>query len=320
VLEGIGLARSRKLLVGRNTLDDAAVYRIGDEQAVVSTVDFFTPVVDDPRSYGRIAASNSLSDVYAMGARPILALNILCFSEEVVPKRLIREILKGGDEKTAEAGVVIGGGHSIEDKELKYGLCVTGIVRPDRVIRNSGARVGDVLVLTKPLGIGLMTTGIKFGLLKRTGIRKVTAVMEELNGRASEIMVRVGVNACTDITGFGFLGHAMELAAASGVDIAFDYARLPIMPEAFDMLRAEAVAGGLWTNRQFVAPHVQAAGVTDEQMNVLYDPQTSGGLLMSLSPRKADKMLGSLRRAGIKHAQAVGKVLAKGEGRIIVRE
>jgi selenide,water dikinase len=305
--------------VGRNTLDDAAVYRLNDEQALVFTVDFFTPVVDSPRSYGRIAASNALSDVYAMGGRPLLALNIVCFSEETIPKRVIREILKGGDEKTTEAGVVIGGGHSIEDKELKYGLCVTGIVRPDSVVRNSGARVGDVLVLTKPLGIGLMTTGIKFGLLKRAGIRKVTRVMEELNAKASDIMMKVGVNACTDITGFGFLGHASELASASRVDIAFDYESLPIMPEAYDMLKAEAVAGGLWTNKQFVSCRVQASGVGDDLMNVLYDPQTSGGLLISLPGRKADRLLSSLRRAGIRHARLIGKVLAKGEGRIIVK-
>jgi selenide,water dikinase len=304
--------------VGRNTLDDAAVYSVNSEQALVSTVDFFPPVVDDPRSYGRIAASNSLSDVYAMGAKPILALNIVCFSDEVVPKRVVREILKGGDEKVREAGGVIGGGHSIKDKELKYGLCVTGIVGPDEVVRNSGARVGDALILTKPLGIGLMTTGIKFGLLKRSGISKVTKVMEELNDKASRIMVRTGVNACTDLTGFGFLGHAMEMAMASGVDIAVDYRKLPIMDEAFEMLKAEAIAGGLWTNKQFVSPRVSAHGVSDAEMNVLYDPQTSGGLLISVARSRADKMLGALRKAGVRHSSIIGKVLAKGEGRIIV--
>jgi selenide,water dikinase len=304
--------------VGRNTLDDAAVYSVNREQALVSTVDFFPPVVDDPRSYGRIAASNSLSDVYAMGAKPILALNIVCFSDEVVPKRVVREILEGGDEKVREAGVVIGGGHSIKDKELKYGLCVTGIVGPGEVVRNSGARVGDALILTKPLGIGLMTTGIKFGLLKRSGISKVTRVMEELNEKASRIMVRTGVNACTDLTGFGFLGHAMEMAEASGVDIAVDYRKLPIMEEAFEMLKAEAIAGGLWTNKQFVSPRVSAHGVSDAEMNILYDPQTSGGLLISVARSRADKMLGALRKAGVRYSSLIGKVLAKGEGRIIV--
>ena len=260
------------MIVGGNTMDDAAVYRLGPGEALVSTVDFFPPVVDDPRSYGRVAAANALSDVYAMGGRPILALNIICFSEEVVPKRTIREILRGGEEKTREAGVLIGGGHSIEDKELKYGLCVTGVVRPDRVMRNSGARVGDAVILTKPLGIGLMTTGLKFGLLKRSAIGKVTRVMEELNRKAAEIMMRVGVNACTDLTGFGFLGHTLEVAEASGVDIRIDFSRVPVMPEAYQMLEAEAIAGGLWTNKAYVAPRVVAEGVSDSELNVLCDP------------------------------------------------
>jgi selenide,water dikinase len=311
---------SPDLIVGRNTLDDAAVYRLSEEVAVVSTVDFFPPVVDDPRRYGRISVANSLSDVYAMGGRPILALNVICFSEEIIPDGVVREILVGGEEKAAEAGVVIGGGHSIEDKELKYGLCVTGVVSPDMTIRNSGARIGDALVLTKPLGIGLMTTGIKFGLLSEDGIEKVTLVMEDLNARAAEIMLAEGANACTDITGFGFLGHALEMATASGVDIEIDLASVPVMPEAYDMLRAEAIAGGLWTNKDFVAPRLDARGVSEDSINVLCDPQTSGGLLVALDPRKADRMVKSLRSEGNEHARVIGKVLAKGEGTIIVRE
>jgi selenide,water dikinase len=320
ILKGLNLGTSRRLLVGRNTLDDAAVYRLVGEEALVSTVDFFTPVVDNPRSYGRIAVSNALSDVYAMGGKPVLALNILCFSEETVPKRVIREILKGGAEKAREAGVVIGGGHSIEDKELKYGLCVTGTVRPDRVVRNSGARVGDVVILTKPLGIGLMTTGLKFGLLKKPAVRKVTRVMEELNRVPSKIMMRLGVHSCTDITGFGFLGHTSELAEASKVDIEIDFAKLPIMPEAYEMYKAEAIAGGLWTNKTFVSPKVATKNLSDTEINVLYDPQTSGGLLITLDGKKAGRMLEQLHRAGVKQARAIGKVFAKGRGRIIVRK
>ena len=320
ILKGLDLGTSRRLVVGRNTLDDAAVYRLSGEEALVSTVDFFTPVVDNPRSYGRIAVSNALSDVYAMGGKPVLALNILCFSEETIPKRVIRDILKGGAEKAREAGVVIGGGHSIEDKELKYGLCVTGTVKPDRVVRNSGARVGDVVILTKPLGIGLMTTGLKFGILKKPAVREVTRVMEELNGVPSKIMMRLGVHSCTDITGFGFLGHTSELAEASKVDIEIDFAKLPIMPEAYEMYKAEAIAGGLWTNKTFVSPKVVTENLSEAETNVLYDPQTSGGLLITLDGKKAGKMLDQLHRAGVKQARAVGKVFAKGRGRIIVRK
>lgn len=307
------------MLVGSNTLDDAAVYRLDGTRALVSTVDFFTPVVDSPLSFGKISAANSLSDIYAMGAKPILALNILCFPEEIIPKRVIREIIRGGAQKTREAGVVIGGGHSIEDKELKFGLCVAGIVRQDRIVRNSGAKAGDAVILTKPLGIGLMTTGIKFNLLSTSGIRKVTRVMEELNARASDVMMQVRVNSCTDITGFGFLGHALELASASGVVIEIDFPSVPVMPEAFRMLEAEAVAGGLWTNKAFVSPRVSVRDVTDQELNVLCDPQTSGGLLVTLDADKADRMLDRLWKAGVAGARRIGKVLEKGDGRIIVK-
>ena len=305
--------------MGSNTLDDAAVYRLDHELALVSTVDFFTPVVDSPIAFGRISAANAMSDVYAMGGEPILALNILCFSEETVPAAVVRQILKGGEEKVREAGAFLGGGHSIKDAELKFGLCVTGIVRPERVVRNSGARVGDVLILTKPLGIGLMTTGLKFGLLKPPAIRKVTRVMEELNSEASKAMMRAGANSCTDITGFGLLGHALEVAEASKVTLEIELGKLPIMPEAYDMLKAEAIPGGLWTNKEFVRPKVTLKGVAESEINVLCDPQTSGGLLISVPARTSDKLMSMLRRAHISAARPVGKVLAKGDGHIIVK-
>ena len=305
--------------MGSNTLDDAAVYRLDHELALVSTVDFFTPVVDSPIAFGRISAANAMSDVYAMGGEPILALNILCFSEETVPVAVVRQILKGGEEKVREAGAFLGGGHSIKDAELKFGLCVTGIVRPERAVRNSGARVGDVLILTKPLGIGLMTTGLKFGLLKPPAIRKVTRVMEELNSEASKAMMRAGANSCTDITGFGLLGHALEVAEASKVTLEIELGKLPIMPEAYDMLKAEAIPGGLWTNKEFVRPKVTLKGVAESEINVLCDPQTSGGLLISVPARTSDKLMSMLRRAHISAARPVGKVLAKGDGHIIVK-
>jgi len=315
----LNLKRRSRLLVGGNTLDDAAVYRLDGDLALVSTVDFFTPVVDDPRSYGRIAAANALSDVYAMGGRPVLALNLLCFSEETVPKAIANRILRGGQDKLDQAGVMIGGGHSVEDKELKYGLCVSGIVRRDRIVRNSGSRVGDAIVLTKPLGIGLMTTGLKHGLLKKPAIRKVTRVMEELNAAASRAMMRIGVNACTDITGFGFLGHVSEVAAASRVDVEIEFGRIPVLSEAYDMLKAEAIAGGLWTNKAYVSPRVKTVDLDEGQVNVLYDPQTSGGLLITLPESRVDALLSSLRRSGVRYASRIGKVLAKGDGHIVVK-
>lgn len=320
ILKGLKLETCPDLLVGSNTLDDAAVFRLGPRLALVSTVDFFTPVVDDPRAFGRISATNAMSDIYAMGGRPILALNLLCFSADKIPAGVVRQILKGGEEKIREAGAYLGGGHSVQDQELKYGMCVTGIVRPDQVVRNSGARVGDTLVLTKPLGVGLMTTGMKFGLLKPAGARKVTRVMEQLNARASEAMMRVGASSCTDITGFGFLGHALEVAEASGVTIEIDFAKLLVMPEAYDMLKAGAAPGGLWSNKAYVSNKITLKGISDDEMNVLCDPQTSGGLLVSAAPARARRLVDLLHKAGIKEARPVGKVLAKSQGHIIVRK
>jgi selenide,water dikinase len=295
------------------------VYRVSADLALLATVDFFTPVVDDPRRYGRIAAANSLSDIYAMGGKPFLALNVFCGSTEVLPARELREILKGGEEKVTEAGAIVAGGHSVEDKEIKYGLCVLGTVKPREVVFNSGAKPGDVLILTKPLGIGLMTTGIKFGDLGKRAISKVTRVMEELNAAPSEAMMKVGVNACTDVTGFGFLGHLRELAAGSGVNIEVEADKVPVMPEAYEMLKAKAIPGGLWTNKHHFSPWVRARSVEPDALNVLYDPQTSGGLIISLKASRAGSLMRRLKRAGVRHASVIGKVLAKGKGSIIVK-
>ncbi len=319
IIKGIAMVKVPRLLAATATLDDAAVYRMSPRTALLATVDFFTPVVDSPRSFGRIAAANSLSDIYAMGGKPFLALNVFCGSTEALPARDLREILKGGEEKTREAGAVVAGGHSVEDKEIKFGLCALGTVDPRKVVFNSGARPGDSLVLTKPLGIGLMTTGIKSGVLPKRSVSKVTRVMEELNAGASRVMMQVGVNACTDVTGFGFLGHLRELAAAGGVDIEVEAGSVPVMGEAYDMLEAGFIPGGLWTNRHHFAPWVTAVDVGAETLNVLYDPQTSGGLIISVAAAKADKLLGRLKRAGVGQASIVGKVLAKGKGSIIVR-
>ncbi len=320
ILKGLKPIADKRLLVGAESLDDAAVYALGEDDAIVHSVDIFTPVVDEPRSYGRIAAANALSDIYAMGAKPVLAVNVLCFSEEVIPKSVVREILRGGYEKAAEAGVAIGGGHSIEDRELKYGLSVVGIVERNCLITNSNAKPGDLLILTKPLGIGLITTGIKSGVARARTIRKVKSIMEELNLAPSEAMVEYGAHACTDITGFGFLGHAFELAQASGVDLEIDFSSLPVMPEAYEMLKAEAIAGGLWTNKAYVMAHVETVGLSDDEVNIMCDPQTSGGLLISIPKPGAIALLRALKARGMGYAAIVGKVLAKGKGRIIVRK
>ncbi|MGQ9810901.1 MAG: selenide, water dikinase SelD [bacterium] len=319
ILEGIRFSVDRKLLVGIETRDDAAVYLLDKERAIVESVDFFTPVVDDPEAYGRIAVANALSDIYAMGATPLLALNILCFSEDVVPKSVVRKILRGGLEKASEAGISIAGGHSVEDKELKYGLCVLGIAQRSKIVRNSGAKVGDVIILTKPLGIGLMTTGIKFGLLNRKGITRAVSIMETLNKDSSRAMVDLGVNACTDVTGFGLLGHGFEMAKASNVEIEIWYDSVPVLPEAFDMLKKGAIPGGLCANRRFLENRIIKSNVKDSAIDLLCDPQTSGGLLVSIEPSKADRYLEMLRKKGNKWVNRIGKVLAKGRGRIIVK-
>ncbi len=319
ILRGIKFSAGTRLLVGIETRDDAAVFLLDKKTAIVQSVDFFTPVVDDPEAYGRIAVANALSDIYAMGAKPLLALNILCFSEDVVPKNVVRRILRGALDKANEAGVSIAGGHSVDDKELKYGLCVMGIAERSKIVKNSGARVGDSLVLTKPLGIGLMTTGIKFGLLSRAGITRAVSVMETLNKDASEAMVDLGANACTDITGFGLLGHAFEMAKASGVEIEIWFDRVPFLKEAFDMLKKGAVPGGLCANRRFLEQRILKYDVGDSEIDLLCDPQTSGGLLISIDALKVDRLVKRLRRKGNRWVSKIGKVVAKSEGRIIVK-
>lgn len=320
ILRGMGFSGGTNLLVGAETRDDAAVYLIDRKTALVQTVDFFTPVVDSPEAYGRIAVANALSDVYAMGAVPLVALNILCFSEDIVPKRIVRRILRGALDKANEAGVVIAGGHSVDDRELKYGLCVLGIAERSKIVTNSGAKPGDLIILTKPLGIGLMTTGIKFGMLKRAGALKAISVMESLNRDASKAMVDLGASACTDVTGFGLLGHTYEMAKASGVDVEIWLNSIPFLPEAIDMMRKGAIPGGLCANRGFLKSHVKKVDVSDEQLDLLYDPQTSGGLLICIDSSRARRLVARLRKSGNRWVRIIGKVLAKGHGGIIVKK
>lgn len=297
---------------------DAAVYRLSDELALVQTVDYITPIVDDPFAFGAIAAANALSDIYAVGARPVLALNLVGFPVKTLPLSMLDEILAGGAAKLAEAGVALGGGHSIEDFEPKYGLAVTGIVHPGRLVTNAGARPGDQLVLTKPLGLGIITTGIDRGLVGDDVITRVTAVMSQLNRPASEAMQAVGVHACTDISGFGLLGHLRELTEASGMSARIRAGQVPVLPEAWDLARQGAIPDGSHNNTQFLADFVDwAPGISAEARAILCDAQTSGGLLMAVSPEKEAALTERLHQAGVT-GSVIGEIVSGAPGRIQV--
>lgn len=271
------------LLVGYGQADDAGVYRINDETALIQTVDFFPPIVDDPFSFGQIAAANALSDVYAMGGRPLTALNIVGFPAGSMPPSILTEILRGGAERLTEAGAVVVGGHSVKDKELKYGMAITGVVHPDRVVTNAGARAGDILYLTKPLGTGLISTGIKRNAVAPEIEQIAVAQMTQLNRRAAELMVKHNAHAATDITGFGLLGHAYEMAAASGVALNIVAEQLPLMPQALELAAQGMVPGGAKANRELASDMTHMADSIDTNLEiVMYDPQTSGGLLIAL--------------------------------------
>lgn len=301
-------------------LDNAGVYRLGPDLAVIQTVDFFTPVVDDPYTFGQIAVANSLSDVYAMGGRPILAMNIVCFPIKTMDVSILKEILRGGIDKMFEAGTVLMGGHSVEDTELKYGLSVTGTIHPRNLITNSGARPGDRLVLTKPLGTGILSTALKACLLDDPSIKKLVSSMAALNNKASQIMLTYKMHSCTDITGFGLIGHAMQMAKNSNVGLAFYPESLPLLPGVVELAKDEIVPGGLNRNRQFYAGSVTFDNSVPEYIRtILYDPQTSGGLLMSIPGEKAYQLVEKLHSAGVSDAAVVGEVLSEPEGKILVR-
>ncbi len=289
VLQHLQLATHPDLLIGLDVSDDAAVYRLNDRQAIVQTVDFFPPIVDDPYTYGAIAAANALSDVYAMGGRPLLALVVAGFPEDL-PHAVIRAILQGGADKVAEAGAVIGGGHTVVDREPKYGLCVTGLVDPARALAKATARPGDVLLLTKPLGTGIITTALKRGVGQEAHLQAAVESMLRLNKTAAEIAQAVTTHSATDITGFGLLGHAAEMARKSGVGLRIEVERLPLLPGALDYAQQGIAPGGLQRNRAFVEAdgYVRYRGTLDDAHRLLlFDPQTSGGLLLALPPAAA---------------------------------
>jgi selenide,water dikinase len=298
-----------RVLVGHETHDDAAVYQLSPTEAIVETVDFFTPVVDDPYWFGRIAAANAFSDVWAMGGRPIFALNLVAFPVKLLPLEILSEILRGGSETAALAGAPILGGHSVDDPEPKYGMAVTGLVHPDRVLRNVGARPGDQLLLTKPLGSGIVTTAIKRGTATPGQIAEATAVMAELNRAAGEVLAASGaVSALTDVTGFGLLGHAWEMAGGSRVVLRLEAAAVPVQAGVLELAERDVVPGGSKANLEWVAPHVRfAASVGRPMQLVLADAQTNGGLLAAVGPERLETVLRLLADQGVA-AVRIGEV------------
>ena len=308
------------LIVGIEGADDAGVYKISEEVALIQTIDFFTPIVDDPYWFGQIAAANALSDVYAMGGRPLTAMNVVCFPIKEMPLTVLQEILRGGLDKMKEAEAVLVGGHSVEDPELKYGLSVTGIVHPERVIRNQGARPGDRLILTKPLGTGIINTAIKAGLAEGETVERVTRTMAALNRGASEAMQEVGASACTDITGFGLLGHACEMIEGTEGGMVVYASKDPYFPEAEEFAKMGLVPGGTYRNREFREQMVNLhPEIPPWLVDILFDAQTSGGLLISVPSSKVEALLERLRKRGVE-AALIGEVTREHPGRIVVKE
>lgn len=305
-------------MVGIDTSDDAGVFLLDENTALIQTLDFFTPIVDDPYLFGQIAAANSLSDVYAMGGKPLTAMNIVTFPVCKLSPEVLYAILSGGQQKVLEAGAVVLGGHTIEDDEPKYGLSVTGTVHPQKVLTNAGARPGDLLVLTKPIGTGILYTAMRAEMYPM-GVAAAIKSMSELNKAAAEIMVNYSVNGCTDITGFGLLGHTYELSAASGVDIELFSDKVPLLAEAEEAAAMGFVPAGAYANRSYLAMVDFAKEIAENLRDLLYDPQTSGGLLISLPETEALTMVAEMKNSGIEAAAIIGKVQDKGRGVIHVR-
>jgi selenide,water dikinase len=317
VLRQLPTVQDPNLLTAAIHFADAGVYRIAEDCALVQSVDFFTPIVDDPRTYGRIAAANALSDIYAMGGRPLTVMNLVGFPT-CLEHAVLVEILKGGAEKVAEAGAVIVGGHTVEDDEPKYGLAVTGLVDPARLVTTAGARPGDLLVLTKPLGTGILATALKGEVISEEQMADAIRNMEMLNRTASGVMLQVGVNACTDITGFGLLGHALELAEASKVGIEINASALHIYPQVMDLAAIGLVPVGSYRNREHYLPQVIDGGrIAPEIVDILADPQTSGGLLIAVAEERREQLTRQLEAAGC-DAFEIGRVTDKHPGQMTV--
>ena len=320
-LSGLPRIFDRRVLVSSDTCDDAGVFKLNARTALVQSVDVFTPVVDDPYVFGQIAAANSVSDIYAMGGRPLTALSIIAFPIERLSPRIMNKMLQGGIDKLREAGVAVLGGHSIRDKEIKFGFSVTGIVNPDKMTVNSKAKPGDVLILTKPLGTGTLTFARQIGRAPAKGLAAAERSMTELNRAAAESMTAAGVTTATDITGFGLAGHLSEIAAQSGVEMEIYGEAIPVFEGVMDLIRDGVISGAVERNRDYASAFVKVGKGADEDLEtLLYDPQTSGGLLIAVRRSKAAAFLAALKKKGVRHAMVIGKVTRKGPGKIILRK
>ena len=319
-MRDLPLIQDPNLLTGFEHADDAGVYKLSADLALVQTVDFFTPTVDDPFTFGQIAATNALNDVYAMGGKPLTAMNIVCFPIKTMDKSVLREVLRGGLDKMREAGVLLIGGHSVEDNEIKYGLSVTGVIHPDKVLFNRGARAGDSLILTKPLGTGIISTAIKAEEASLELVTKAISCMTQLNKKTSEMMIAAGdIHACTDITGFGFLGHACEMIEGSNVGMNINSAAIPIFTGLQELVETGFVPGGLYRNKSFRISQIETADTCPSWLlDVFFDPQTAGGLFFSLPGKQAQNLVEKMRRSGIGDAAVVGEVVADHPGKIFI--
>jgi len=318
-LRSIPVMHDPNLLVGMESPDDAGVYRLSDESALILTLDFFTPIVDDPYEFGQVSVANALSDVYAMGGKPILAMNIICFPEKGMEISILGDILKGGFDKMQEAGVLLVGGHSVDDPEIKYGLSVTGFVHPEKVLKNTGGLPGDRIILTKPLGTGIINTAVKADMADETVEQMAIRTMKTLNRKPAELMERFHVHACTDVTGFGMLGHASEMIEHTTVGMTMYSSRVPVFEAALEYAAMGLIPAGAYRNEQFRMHMVDRGdAVSDDLMKIFFDPQTSGGLLFCLPPQEAEELIDIMHREGVPDAAIIGEITEGPAGRIVV--
>ena len=311
--------RDPNILVGMETGDDAGVYRLTDDLAIIQTVDFITPIVDDPYTFGQIAAANSISDIYAMGGTPITAMNVVCFPIGSQELSILTDILRGGLDKIKEAGVALVGGHSVSDEELKYGLSVTGIIHPSQILRRSGAHIGDKIILTKPIGTGIVSTAIKGGIADAKAIELAVRSMTTLNKKAAELMRTADVHACTDVTGFSLRGHGYGMIKDSQVGMEINISSIPVFATAKEFAAMGLVPGGARRNRDYYSSHIeQACEISDEMRDILFDPQTSGGLLIAVSSDTADELVKKMHRSKITDAAIIGRITDEPKGKIVL--